>query len=191
MEEQSLVKVEQATEGLTTRLANVEKIDSDETFEYVSGLVRAGQTILKEIEARLGPTVKAANDAHKEAVALRKSFKAPVEVAIELAKALMADWMEEKRRQAAVVAEEIEAKGGSKAVAQAVQKVAGATSTEGISERVTWDFEVTSEAKIKKAYMVPDTVKIRQTVRSHGKEAAKMVGGIKVFEKRTVAARSY
>lgn len=50
-----------------------------------------------------------------------------------------------------------------------------------------WDFEILDEAKIGRAFLVPDLVKIRATVKAMKADAAATVGGIRVFQKPQVA----
>lgn len=65
-------------------------------------------------------------------------------------------------------------------------KVEAPPKIEGVSVRMTWDWEIVDEAKIPRAFLKVDDAKIGKTVRALGKNHG--IGGITVFEKAVTAA---
>ena len=63
------------------------------------------------------------------------------------------------------------------------------TTVQGISTKKSWDYEIINPAMINKSFYILDEKKIRKVVTSMGKDAEGMVGGIKVFQKTSIAAR--
>ena len=62
---------------------------------------------------------------------------------------------------------------------------------EGIRYKTTHKFEIIEEKAIKFEFMKPDEVKIGQLVRSMGKNAESIVGGIKVIEEKVADVRRF
>ena len=59
----------------------------------------------------------------------------------------------------------------------------------GVSVRRSWDYMVVDEKLIFPQFMTPDHKKIREEVRMSGAMAEDEVGGIEVFEKKTLVVR--
>jgi len=62
--------------------------------------------------------------------------------------------------------------------------------TRGISSRKGWTFRIVDQAKINRAFLTPDLVKIGRQVTALGPAAAGLVGGIEVLRETTMVVRS-
>ena len=51
-----------------------------------------------------------------------------------------------------------------------------------------FDFDIIDDGKINRVYLVPNEAKIRKLVQNLGKDAEKLVGGIRVRKKTVIAA---
>lgn len=60
---------------------------------------------------------------------------------------------------------------------------------QGVSSRAGWDFVITDEKLIPRAYLIPNHSAIRAAVNSMGPEAQKLIPGIAVSEKLSYATR--
>ena len=60
----------------------------------------------------------------------------------------------------------------------------------GISTRPDFDFEIVDKARVPIAFLMVDEVKVRRLVKQLGHEAAPMLPGIKIIEKRVMGVRA-
>jgi hypothetical protein len=216
---EELEEVETQTELVVAR-AHELTITSDADYEAAGAfLVNEVKAVLKAIRETFDPIVKAANTAHKEALAQRKAHEAPLLEAERVVKAAMgtyhAEQVEARRKEeearldaarreaeerALEEAERLEKEGRTEAaearVSEPVVPTVAAPATkpakpkaEGVSVRMLTKYRIVAEGDIKRKFLKPDEKKIGQIVRSMGKDAEAIVGGIEVYEEPSVASR--
>jgi hypothetical protein len=173
-------------------IAKALKKEIVEYFRPLKAAAKKSHTLLCDREKdELGPVTEAQEvltrglDSYEEKIQREAeeqealARKAAEEAAIERAEKLDAAGMHEE----AEIALE---RGG-----QVVAPVPEAPKVKGLSSSKRWDFEIIDEAKLERAYTVPDVVKIRRVVTAHGESAPELVGrgSIRVFRKTVRAGR--
>jgi len=191
-------------------------VDSQEDYEAAANVLKDNLAFQDAIKAKLGPTVKATNEAHKEAVKLLKDALSRPELAEKTLRQNMGAWdtaqddkrrAEEQRIQAELRAKEetkrqeevkrLASQGKleeAKVVHQAPIVVPAVVlppkrKVEGIQPRKHWTFRLVDASKVNRKYLLPDETKIRILVNARGKDAEAMVGGIECYEFTDIAVR--
>lgn len=139
------------------------------------------------------PAIKAAHDAHKKMVALKKTAVAPLDEAESIVKGKVGAYLieAEKARKKAEAAAQAEADRQAKVngIVAPVVVVPKGPEVEGVSTRAKWTFEVTDEALVKREYLCLDVAKIKKVVAAMGPDAEGAIGGIKVRQEQVVVVR--
>jgi hypothetical protein len=162
-------------------------------YAHASDGLREIKELFAKADAVFDPVIKATNESHKKAVALKKQAVGPLDEAEAIAKGKVGTYLvqaEKSRKEAeakAQAAADAEAKAtGSVAPCVVVPK---GEQAEGVSTRARWTFEVTDTARIKAEYLIPDVAKIKKIVAAMGPDAEAAVGGIKVRQDVSVVVR--
>ena len=175
---------------------------------------------LREIELTWRPMQKKTDAAHKEVCEQRRRHEDPLLAAEVTVKAAMLTYhlaqekieseaeavrLEEARRAAEDIkvaeAARLERDGHQEAAEERLEEPVApviatpaprraAPKAAGTSVRKRWDFEIDDAALIDRKFLKPDLQKIRGTVTSMGPDAATLVGGITVIERKGMAARA-
>ena len=169
----------------------------------------------KEIKATFDPSVKKANEAHKEATGKRKEYLKPVEDAERQLGLKLSHWVSEQKRkaederrkkedelkkqqeaEALAQAEHFENQGMNQEAEQVIEQAQAPVfvpeqkpvqKVEGVSYTTVWDFEILDPNLIPRMYLMPDVPKIRQVAKAL-KENAK-IPGVRVFSKQSTRVR--
>lgn len=174
----------------------------------------------RKIDETFDPIIKAAHAAHKQALSKKAEVLQPVELAKQTVKRAMGAYSAEierqrreeaeaARREAQRIAEEkalaaaqaAQNRGDMEAADRALEapptvvvkiesQVERQPEVKGVSTRKTFRFEIIDPESIRREFLMPDEVKIGKLVRTMGKGAESMVGGIRVIEDVTVAIGS-
>jgi hypothetical protein len=192
------------------------EIADDETYNGAAEYLKLVAGLKKEALAFFKPLKDAANKAHKAITTREKEVVAPLDEARRRISGKLDVY--ERAREAARRREEeaarleaeelalaeaaaLEEAGLKESAERTLAEVENAPPTavasapppapkvDGMSVKKTWDFEVLDATAIAPAYLVPDLVAIRKIVKAHGKNAAKLVGGIHVFQRTDRAVR--
>ena len=127
---------------------------------------------VKELQRRLGeifdPIIKKANDAHKEACNRKKEYMKPLEQAESILKHKLSHYIEELEAELKKHGE-VEVKHDS------------------LQKREIWRWKVVDAAKVKPKFLIPDEKEIGRIVKSAGKDAETVVGGIEVYKETILA----
>jgi len=167
-------------------LSGAEAIDIKDDLDYedAAGYVKNIKAVRQEIMAFTKDTVTKAHEAHKAATTMRNNLLDPLKEADGVIRKKMLAFQVERDKAAEKLAEKVAEETGSEVMAEAAAHSAAVPKVSGIGNVSTWDFEVTDESKIKAEFMVPDLVRIRKVVRTMHYDAERVVGGIKVKEKK-------
>ena len=192
-------------------------IENDDDLLAIADLLTGTiKPALQEIERTFRPMQRKTDEAHKEVCAQRKRHEQPLLSVETKAKAAIGAYHQEQERiereaeaqrleearkaaedQAVEEAARLERDGHQEAaderLAQPVTPVITAPAPQrakpaGMSVRTKPDFRIVDESKIGRAFLQPNTKKIRQAVTMAGADAAELVGGIEVYEKPIVSA---
>lgn len=199
-------------------LAGDIKIDNDRDYDVIGDLLTGTiKPALAAIEKTFRPMQRATDGAHKEVCAQRARHEKPLLRLEELAKASMLTYHQEQEQivaqeeaerleAARKVAEDIKVEEAARLERDGHQEAAderleepvapviapaprrAAPKAAGTSVRKKWDFQIDDPALIDRKFLTPDLQKIRGTVTSMGPDAAKVVGGITVIERASMAA---
>lgn len=205
--------------ALVVQHAQAITISSQETYEAAAAfLTDELKPALREIEDTFGPIVKAAHQAHREALAQRKRHEQPLLEAEKIVKRAIGSYHQEQRRIAAQAEAERLRAARQEAEQRALEEAAAlerdghqeaanerleqpttpvvntpaptAPKAAGTSVRTKTKYRIVDPGKIGPKFMKPDEAKIGKTVRAMGADAEAIVGGIEVYEEPVVAARS-
>jgi hypothetical protein len=168
--------------------------------------------IRKQIDDRFDKTIEKAYAAHKEAVALKRTFTAPLDRAETLIKPKMIAWQAEEQRKIDIARAEAlrkqreatekalaEAKKAEKAgkpekahailenIPQTQVVVPEATQVKGINIREVWQSEVVDESKVPRPFMTPNTQKLDKYAQAT--QGTVPVDGVRFFKKSIMSAR--
>jgi len=193
-EEQELEKLVDQNVAIAKTFEQITAATLAPAAEFAAGLA----ALKKQIEAHHAPIKKATRDAWKVACAQEKELLAPVVEASAAVRASLARFevarkteelqakkkAEEERKQ---LAEEMEV---PEEVLPAIPDIPVVADPAGLKFRTDYDFEVVDRNEIKVEFMSIDMVKIRKIVKSLKHDAEKVVGGIKVVEKKTPVVSS-
>jgi hypothetical protein len=215
---EQIEQLEQSTELVVQRAQAItisNGADYDAAGEFLTAELKP---MLKEISDTFGPIITATNKAHKAAVAQKKRHSKPLLEAEEIVKASMGVYhLEQKeierqaeRERLAVArreaeeralaeAAELEEMGEDDAAEEIISMPAtpvvvkpapAPPKTAGVSVRTKSKHRIINVAAIDRKFTMPDEKKIAQVVRSMGKDAEMIVGGIEVYEVPIVSARA-
>ena len=168
----------------------------------------------KKIDETFDPIIKKAHQAHKEAVAQKKSVEAPLMQAEKIVKPKIADYLNEKERQRVEKERKLQEEARKRAEAEALERAAmlekegakeeaeaiisepieaptvivqsSAPKAEGISVKKLWKFEIVDESKIPREYLMVNEKAIGAVVRSLKDKAH--IAGVKIYSVDSVAA---
>lgn len=134
--------VSKRTDELRQAFDGVTEITNDADYERAAILVQDGAKVLKTIKDAVGPSVKAAHEAHKAAKALENGLSGPVQAVIDRGKALMKAYQdrlmkaaaEERARQQAALQAAAEKKAAAEREARD-RELAALREAQGESER--------------------------------------------------------
>lgn len=173
--------------------------------------------LVKSIKAAFSEPKRLANEAHKAITTLENQLleypqKADRMIRNAISEYLIQEERERRIEQARIEAEEkkraedaaikeaeaLEAAGDHRAAEKVLSTPVLApvveiqtTVTPGVSTgRKDYDFRIVDPAAVNRRFLIPDEVAIRKLVKAMGPDAAGMVGGIEVLERRVVAVRS-
>ena len=192
------------------------QVIAQESRDRASSMLLTVKALRKQIDETFDPGIKKIHEAHKDALATKRKFEAPLaqaEATIKPRIAMYYDLQEKKRRQEearlreearkqaeedqlaqAVAAEQMgmhaEAENIIQAPVYAPTIIIPKTSqpAQGISMRKTWKYRVVNRDLIPRDYMLEDDKKIGGVVRAMGEQTN--IPGIEVYCETGVAARS-
>jgi gas vesicle protein len=164
----------------------------------------------KQLGQIFDPIIKKAHEAHKEAKAQKNKFEDPLKEAESIVTPKIKKYLDEEERkrqeeerrlqeevrkqqeEARIErATELEEEGKAKEAEEVLTEPDNtplptiAKTTPKVDRRLirkTWKWRVVDASKVRRQYLTEDTVKINATVRAHGKDAEKTVGGIQAWE---------
>ena len=213
----AIAAIEETTALVVLEAEGFGTIREAHTYEaagaFLTGSIKPAR---KEIAATFGPIITAAHATHKEAVAQRRRHEEPLIKAEQIVKAAMGSYVTEQRRitaeaeaermkaardkaEAATLAEasRLEEAGHTEAAEEMITAPVvpivstpppAAPKAAGVSTRMVTKYRIINESAIDRAYLMPDEKKIRQVVRAMGGDAARLIGGIEVYEEPVIAA---
>jgi len=191
-------------------------ITTNQEYEVAGTFLTTIKGRRKKVSETFDPICKKAWDAHKEAVAQRKKLTDPLDEAEKIVKSCISKYItlcertrreeqrrleaEEKKRQeeqAILEAQNAETEEeATEIIEEAIENrpvvVAPKieTKVEGISRRMVWMWKYANLSKINPEFLIPDEKKINLIVKSMGKNAEQMVGGISTYQEAIISARS-
>ena len=187
------------------------KIYDNDTYLAAGAFWQQVKATMKEVADTFDPLIEKCHQSHKEALAQKAKYFAPLEGAYKFVKSLMSTYDAEQERirqaeqrrleaEARKVEEERQFKAALEAEAAGDKEEAAALietpayvppvvlektvpkMTGGPVYRTIWKFRITDISKIPAMYMVPDEVKIGQIVRALKKQAN--IPGVEPYEER-------
>jgi hypothetical protein len=164
-------------------------IRSNVQYENVAERLKTAKRLEREIKGFFKPIKQKMDAAKKEVLDKEKETLAPVEEAVNLCKKLMGVWedKQEKKRLAEEARLAEKAKQQAEELGVSEEEIAVSEprtkkpKVEGVSSRKIAKFRVVDADKIHRRFLIPDEKKIGQLVRSTGKDAEEIVGGIEVY----------
>lgn len=200
---------------LTARIVDM-TIKTTDAYSSATELLVDLKASRKRIDAAFDPSIKAAFDSHKTAVALKKQFTEKLDWAERQIKSAMITFQMEQRRIAAAKEEELRAKlrkesedeqieaaaemerEGDKAGAEelldrpvvtpAVIVAPDIPQADGVTMKKVWKFRIENAGILPREYMMPDEKKIGQVVRAMKGET--LIAGVVAYAEDSVAVRS-
>jgi len=196
--------------------ANSLAITTDADFTDAAEQLKGIKSLQKEIEASYGPLKQKASEAHKAIVAEEKRQLAPLVKAEAVCKSLMLTYQQAEQRKAEGQRRRLQAEADEKArrEREALEKKAAAAKkpetqqkyqeqaaqvmapvvavapsvpkVSGISTKKIWKARIVDEAKIPRAYLMVDTVKLDRYARAMGSQAS--VEGVVFYQEDSMAA---
>lgn len=191
-------------------------ITDNDTYQQAGNILLVIKDLKKQIDDVFDPIITKAHQAHKEAIMQKNKVSQPLDDAERIIKPKIASYIEAEERkrrleeerlqqEAKVKAEEealaraVEAeKNGDKQEAAAILEEGFNVPTvivpkttpkvEGISTRMIWKWRIRDERQVKREFLMLDVTRIGAIVRSMGKEAAPLVGGIEIYAENVIAA---
>ncbi len=190
-------------------------VTNNDQFESAGKFLTTIKGLRKEVNKSFDPIIKKAHDSHKEALKQKKVHTAPLDNAERIVKQTISKYLTEcemKRREEQRRLEEIERK---KQEEQALLDAQNAETedeadeiikdaienkpvviapeiekkVEGVSRRMIWKYKINNVEKINKQFLIIDEKKIGQIVRTMGKNAESLVGGILVYREASISVR--
>jgi hypothetical protein len=189
------------------------------SYNLESEKIKDIKSLIKEVEKTFDPIIKKAHEAHKEALNQKNRYLKPledVEKKIKLAmnvfireqqrkleleklekeKELRRQQEEEALKKAQLLTEQGHTELAEKEIVKAIETPVVVTNLDnevqkqkGVSHIKKWVFELIDETKVSKDFLVVDVKKIGKTVSALGKDAEKLIGGIKVYEETETRIR--
>lgn len=196
--------------------ARIIQVTDNPSYVRATDILLAIKGLRRQINDTFDPIIEKAHMAHKEAIDQKKKIDFPLVTAEGILKpriALYLDEQERKRREEERLkqeeanrkaederlrlAAEAESKGRKEEAQRLIEEPVEAPvvivpkdtpKVSGISMRKVWKYRIKDASQIKRAYLIPDDVKIGQVVRAMGALAAESIGGIEVYEESVIAA---
>lgn len=191
-------------------------VTSDPEYAKAGEFLVDVATLRKAIQSACGPAKKAAHEAHRQVCDLESRMLLPVTTAEASVKRIMSAYSAEqeriRREREAELQREAQKKAEDRAIAEAEAaqaagqpEVAEAIISQpivapvvsvprpkaaGVATRTGWGFEILDASAIQRPFLAPDEAKIRAQVNALGLDAARIVGGIRVFPTTTMAVRA-
>jgi hypothetical protein len=173
------------------------QIDNAAEYDYATAHLKDVRRMEKTIVEFFKPIKQKMDAAKREVLDREKAALKPVLEARRVVERQMSDYLDEierQRKKEMKLAEQAAKREARKekidaSLVPVEEPRTEVPKTEGISQLKYWDFEIVNPAKIHKSFLVPDEKKIRQVVKTMGPEAVKRIGGIRVFQKRTIKTR--
>ena len=167
-----------------------------EDVEIAADAVRSLKALAKEIKDHHEPIKKAAHAAWKATIAAEKKLLAPIESSTVHVRGLMANYeMEQERaRRAAKKEAEEAARKEAEELQVPVDIVPVATvaeeKTEGVSYVTKYEWEFTGNlSEVHPSFLTLDSKAVTAIVNARGKDAEKIVGGVRVTERKVPRIR--
>lgn len=211
----AIAPIKMQIDEIAAKVAEME-ITDQAGYEAMAEYLKTATALDKDIEKRFEPAAKAAHTAWTEITGLRGSLRAPVGRVLVLARDKMQKfataedakrraeeeklrkeaWQREQERKLTEAVELDEA--GDKVAAEAVLAAPvvpppvaplARPSAAGITQATVKEFEVLDITKLKKEYLLPNTVELRKTVNALGEKAEEVVGVGAIKVKITQQAR--
>ena len=190
---------------ITTRATSI-IVKDEATFEEASQVRATLKDFVREVKASFRPIIKAAKDAHTEALAQERRKLIPFETALAHVEDAMKGYVDEKRRiEAERVAKErekaekkasrLEAQGKTERAeeilndAAALVPITPATTSTSTGTKDLIDYEIIDEASLPDDYVTrtPNRALIRATVNARGMDTT--IPGVRVFVKTGLFSR--
>ena len=193
-------------------------IKTGEDYGRAGEILKIVKGLRKKIGESYDPIIAKANQAHKEAISQKKKIEEPLVWAEGILKPKMSAYLNEEERKrkeqerierekALKAAEDEKLKEAEHAAAMGEKEEAEEILTapvevapvvtpkavpkiQGVSSRKMWKWRIKNKRKIDPKFMTPDEEGIAGVVRSMGKNAAEIVGGIDVWEETIIASRA-
>lgn len=102
--ERAIEEFEHRQHDLMRGFSECRELVDDAHFAQAGDALQAANDLLRQIDDAVDPTVRAADQVHKQAVAMRKNLRAPVETAVQRLKDLIGAYT--RKREAAARAEQ-------------------------------------------------------------------------------------
>jgi len=196
--------------------AKVYAITTNAEFEGAGGLLVGIKALMKEIATFCEPNISRWHEGHKAAIKERDDLRKPLVDAEWFLKSKMGDYRNKVRELEAAERSRLEAIARKEADERRAAEIAAAKESgdkmsarmlakapvtvapvapavevpkaKGVAFKKKWKYRIRDEALIKREYMIPNEQAIRVTVERLGPTAAKMVGGIEIYEEEIVSA---
>ena len=192
-------------------------ISDNETYLRASIAHRTIKTYIAKAKEFCRPNISRWYDGWKKALADEKTLINPYEHAEKILNPKLAYYNAEEKRKRAEKEAELQKIAQAKAEEEALNRAAEIEKTdpvaaqsiieneataapviippsvpkiEGQSIRQTWKYNIIAPKKINPEFMVPDEKKIGQVVRSMGKDAERLIGGIEVYTESSIIQRT-
>lgn len=139
-------------------------IKNNQDYNSCETLLQGLTALRDNIKAETDPVIKAAHNAHKQAIAMRDKYLKPVQQVIDKIKSAMGNYvLEQKQKEEALKREKerIEQEGLPTPPTPVLTPLQ--TSTQTVEY---WDFEIIDEMKIPREYLMPNEMKIRKTIQN-------------------------
>ena len=185
-----LLSQEEEVTDLVTQ-AKTFKIASLQDVEVGAEMIRGMKALQKEIEDHHGPIKKAAHAAWKVACAAETKLTSPIKASITEVRRQLTSFETARQR------EELEAKRKAEAEAAKLAERLNVpkemvpveqpkeAKVEGVSYTTKFEWEFTGElSAVNPVFLVIDARGVNAIVKARGKDAEKIVGGIKVTERK-------
>ena len=189
-------------------------VTTKEDLTAASERLQVIKQLKKQVEDFCDPVVKKTHQAWKEACAQKKTYIDPLDAAERKIKGAIGLYMqkEEMRLREERIKKEAELRriqeeqalklaaecSSQEEVEQILEEAIADVpivpmekpeGSEGVSIRKSWDWTLLNLSLVKPEFLVTNDKSINSIVKSTGKNAEQIVGGIKVFEKTTVVSK--
>jgi len=212
--------LERQSTDLVLRANQTTEIVTADHYREAVDLGKALRAMNKGILEFWKPLVEKAHQAHKALCVRRDTMTKPVEAAISAVDGKIGQYLhkqeqerlqrEREAQEAALRAEQdrlmresqnLSELGQHKEAEAVLVEAVNATpppvilpsavpKVSGVAQRTIWRWRIKDASQIKREYLTPDELKISQIVRALKGSAAVTVGGIEVFEEKSVSMRT-